>query len=463
MANDTRPTPTKDSGVVYIASTGNYYTTPEITYSKIIDLQDNIYAKGLAQKQLNLLFSDKYTIDVTDQNGNQDEELEIEINKMLDAKDVDLWSKIQMAKDAHFWWGCGLFNEVWDYVDNKYTLLKIRHLPEDSFGTQPDSSDGNIYSQILQGITLNKKGQIEFWQTQEESEPPVILKNVFMVKDPTTTKLAGVPVILPLIPILSMLKFVWDTQMQQANRTGAKILFIKVTDPQPANTLNGNVSDMEAAREILEHWGKNNAFPLRGNMEIIDPGIKDDSNNLEIIEALNQMLIDYISPINFITAANDSARLGGSDSQRMEMILRYIRSVHSWIENSFEQLVQKYLNVNGYEGYKIKINIPEPEIDTSEVDLKRADIGVKSKALKLNEVRMLLGHEPLEDDELAELEEYYKRNQPEPSAFGFKELTHQEDEHKPTTEEHKLTTDLEETAKELSDSVIYALRHEVEA
>jgi len=453
----TKAAPTKESGVVFIASTGNYFTAPEITADIIRDFQDNV--AGLAQKQNNLIFGDKYQLEILDKDGNQDEELELEMTRMCDATDVQLWSKIQIARDERFWYGPGLFNDVWEYVDNTYTLTKLRHLPSHSFDTAPLTNDGLIYSQLLQGILL-VNDEIEYWQLQDDTGTPVKVENVFMVKDPTSTELAGTPIITPIIPIISMLKFVWDTQMQQANRTGAKILFIKVTDPQPASTLNNNVGDMDAAKDILKNWGKNTAFPLRGNMEIIDPQIKDDSNNLEIIEALNQMLIDYVSPINLITAGNDSARLGGSDSQRMEMLLRWIKSEHSTYEDRFSELLQIYLDANGYVDYTVHLHIPTPEIDSSEIDLKRAEAGGKLQALTINEIRVLLGEEELSDEDLVVLKEYYESIQPA-SPFSFKEEFSKEPiDHDPNKEEIELDNSIKSDAEKLAEEVIYALRHE---
>lgn len=456
----TKPKATKESGVVYISSTGDYFIAPEITADSINDLKSNVYAKGIAQKQNNLIFGDKYSIEVLDKEGNQDEELELNITKMCDSVDVNLWAKIQIAREERFWSGCGLFNDVWEYVENTYILTKLRHLPSNSFGIVPEAGDGLIYSQILQGITLGGTGEIEYWQVQDDSGIPIKVDNVFMVKDPTSTELAGTPIIVPMVPMISMLKFTWDTQMQQANRTGAKILFIKVTDPQPASTLNGNVGDIDAAKEILKNWGKNTAFPLRGNMEIIDPQIKDDSNNLEIISALNQVLIDYISPINLISAADDSARLGGSDSQRMEMIHRWIKSEHSTMEERFSELIQIYLDANGYDEYTVNVHIPTPEIDSSDIDLRRAEAGGQLQALGINEIRVLLGEEELSDEGLAELKEYYESIQPA-SPFSFKEEFSKEPiDHEPTEEEVELDNSLKSDAEKLSEDVIYALRHE---
>jgi len=463
----TKAAATKQSGVVYLSSTGNFYSAPEITADKIKDFRDNVYARGLALKQKNLIFSGKYWLEVTDVDGNQDDDIELDMTNMCDSVDVQLGAKIAMGWMDHFWYGTGLFNPVWEYVDNIYTLTKLRHLPASSFDAAPVIGDGKIYSQILQGITIDNNGGIEYYQTSDDLGMPSKVENVFMVKDPTSAQLAGEPIILPLIPVISMLKFVWDTQMQQANRTGAKILFIKVTDPQDGSVHNGGVSDMEAAKDILKNWGKNTGFPLRGNMEIIDPQIKDDSNNLEIIEALNQMLIDFISPINFLTAANDSARLGGSDSQRMELIMRYIRSIHSWLEDAFSLQLQSYLDANGYDGYTVRVHLPVPEVDSSDIDLKRADSGVRAKVLKPNEVRKLLGEEPLTDEELTELEDYYKRNQPEVPQLSFSAKTYDAEPLDELPEnvdkdnvEHTIE-EIESAGTKLSKGLVAALKHEV--
>ena len=456
---------TKESGVIYLSSTGSYFESPEIDVDKIVDLHSNVYAKGVALKQNNLIFTDPYTIEVLDQDGNQDEDIELAMTKMCNAVDVKLWSKIQIADDEGFWYGCGLFNDVWEYVENVYTLTKLRHLPSSSFKDAPMSGNSEIYSQLLQGITLNTKGEIEYYQTKDDSGEPTKVENIFMVKDPISTELAGEATIIPITPIISMLRYTWDSQMKQVNRTGTKTLFLKVTDPLDASKQNNNVGDVEAAQEILQNWGRNTAFPLRGNMEIIDPQIKDDSNSLEIIEALNQMLIDYMSPITFMTAGNDSARLGGSDSQRLDLILKYIKSRHSAIEESFQPLLQKYLDANHYDGYTVILHIPKPEVDTSEIDIKRADLGIKGQALFPNEVRKLLGSEELTDERLAELEEYYKRVTPEPQQFSFKEEFSKEPldglpDNVDKNNVEDTIKDIESIGAKLSRGLVAAVQHE---
>lgn len=412
MAKDTSVTNTREEGDIYLASTGEYYVAPEITPQKIFDLNDNVYARGLMMKQRNMLFSDKFTLSVLDASGNQDEKLEAMMMQMCDAPDVALWARIQMAWVDEFRFGCSINNEVWDWVENTYTLIKLRHLPAHSFNAVPFDYEDSVYSQLLPGIVLGKDNEIEFWQTAGEYETPVQIKSATIYKNPTSEEIGGTSILLPLIPIINMLSYTWKTQMQQVNRVGAKLLFLKITDPKPASSLNDGVSDLEAGRLILKYWGKNNSYALRGNMELIDPKIKDDSNNLEVVEALNQMLIDYTTSIDLLTQGKDGARLGGSDTQRMLMVVRNIKSVYIGLEDWSSVILQKYLDVNGFDGYTVRVEIPKPEIDTSELDIKRAEEGRAGKVLKQNELRVLLGHEELTDEELEELAEFYASHAP---------------------------------------------------
>jgi len=434
MTKDTEVTRTREEGDVYLSSTGEYYVAPEITPQKILDLNDNVYARGLITKQRNMLFSDKFTLMVTDSGGKQDEKLELEMMRMCDTPDVALWAKIQMAWMDEFRFGCSINNEVWDWVGNVYTLMKLRHLPAYSFGAAPFDAMEAVYCQLLPGIILGKDDEIEFWQTSADYEAPIQIKSATIYKNPTSDEIGGTSILLPLIPIINMLSYTWKTQMQQVNRVGAKLLFLKITDPMPASGLNEGVSDLEAGRLILKYWGKNNSFPLRGNMELIDPKIKDDANNLEVIEALNQMLIDYTTSIDLLSQGNDGARLGGSDTQRMLMVLRNIKSIYIGLEDWSSAILQKYLDVNGFDGYTVRLKIPEPEIDTSELDILRAAEGRSGKVLGANELRKLLGQEELTDEELEEIADFWASHAPA-MPFGVQLPGEQKEEERKKKEE----------------------------
>ena len=450
--------PTQESGTVYVSSAGTYYDSPEITADTIRDFQDNIYGRGLAMKQRHLIFTDEFTFDVVDANGETDAELVQKVTTMCESQDVNLWPNMIRAYDSVFWWGIALFNDVWDWVDNEYVLLKLRHLPSYSFRSIAYSGTYEIYSELLRGITLNnEKTEVEYWQVQDSIGLTKKLENVFTVKDPVSDNLAGDSIVLPLIPVFNMLKFVWDTQMQQSNRTGAKILFIKVTDPQQASAMNGNVSDVEYANEIIQNWGKNTAYQLRGNMELIDPGIKDDSNNLDVINALHNLVIDYITPTSYITS-NSENRLGGSDKQREELILKYIQGVHSWLENAFESLLQKYLDANEYDGYRCYINIPKPSVDDTELVLNQTDLAAKYMAISKNEIRQRTGFDEATEEDLKAIEDEWKASQTTPLMFSNAQTLTDTRVTETPVEESQAEKDIKEASKKLAEDVILALR-----
>lgn len=203
------------------------------------------------------------------------------------------------------------------------------------------------------------------------------------------------------------------------------------------------------------------AYQLRDNMELIDPGIKDDSNNLEIIDALHKMIIDYVTPTSFI--AREGATIGGSEKQREEMMLRYIKGIHSWLESQFEMLLNCYLEYNEYKDYTVSIHIPSPSIDRSEIYLKQVDMGIKGKALFPNEIRKRLEADTLDEEDLKKLEDYYSRITPAPGGMmsameSATEITIKRET--PKKVEKSIEEELKEASDKLSDSVIEALELE---
>ena len=440
--------PEKEEGVVYVSSSGSYFTAPEIIADKLRDFQSNLYGKGLSRKQKNLIFTDKYSLEVLDNKGEPDDDLQKTLFQMCEDKNVRLWTNMQRSYEDIFWYGEAIFNPVWGYENNEYRLQKLRHLPAYTFRMAPDGTD-EIYSQILQGIIL-KNSEIEFHQVNNEGVTTEI-KNIFYVKDPTASGLGGESIILPLVPIFEMLKYTWNAQMQQVQRTGAKILFIKVTAPEKASPKNGNVGDVAYANLLLKKWGKDTAFQFRENMELINPGIKDDASNLEVIEALNRMVIDYVTPTSFIAREGG---IGGTERQREELLLKYISGIHTWLEDQFEMLLNRYLEYNEYVGYTLNLHIPSPSIDKSEIELKQAVEGFKAQALTVNEIRERLGAKGLEEEEINALIEHYKTIAPKPATFEM-QVTET-----PKKVEKSMENELEEAANQLAENVLKSLEKE---
>ncbi len=403
--------PAKEEGITWVSSLGTTYVAPEITADIINDMYDNIYVRGLITKRLNIVFQKEFVVETRDAKGKLDPELSLNMLRMCQAEGVDVWDNMKIATIEHFLFGLPIYNPVWgqdkDLANkNETRLLKLRHLPSYSFKTAP-SGVSDIYSQIMQGITVDDKGVIQYWQEPKPGKPPEQLTNVFSVRNPIDIGLAGDPIIVPLVPIIGMIQFLWNTVMVQANRIGSKILFIKINNPQKANTLNNNVGDVEYANSIIANWQSGVGYILRSNFEIVEFNQKDDSNSLETLRVLKALIHDYVSPASLL-GNEESARLGGSDKSAQELLDNYIIGIHNWLAKGFKHpILTNYLLFNKYEGYTAEFVIPSPMHDTREMDMKRAQTGFMTQSAHPNESRGLLGLPPADDAFLKDLKTYY--------------------------------------------------------
>ena len=426
MAEETKKlSTTKMEGTVYLSSYGTVYHKAKIDADRLKKYSKNVYGAGVANKHRHLIFNEKYSIEVTDKTGKPDEDLSLHLTQMMDSKEVRLWPKMQTAWNDVFWFGMAFFNPVWEYVGNEYYLTKLRRLPPESFATPPYGRSV-IYSEILQGVTLDPvTGDPEYYQTLESLGVQVPqnwsgkllqdkLSNIFTVSDPSSGELAGSPIVLPIAPVISMLDFSWQAQLQKVNRIGAPLLFMEIDDPSE--------DDIAYGTKFLANWGKNSGMQIRPNMKLIIPDLKDNSSAIDTINALSKMVVDYFTPASLI--AKDGTLIGGSSASEQELLLSYIRGTHSWITESFEQLLQTYLEGNAYQGYTARIYIPSPSIDKSEIWMKQAlALGQLVKdgvtVADENEFRNLLEMEEKSPKEIAYLREVYERYRPvqETSAF----------------------------------------------
>lgn len=198
-------------------------------------------------------------------------------------------------------------------------------------------------------------------------------------------------------------------------------------------------------------------------MEIIDPHIKDDSNNLDIINALHSTLIDFISPSSLIVGKG--GLVGSSDKHREQVRSNYIEGIHTWLESTFETIPQQYLDSNGYEGYTARIHLLAPGIDKSDLKAKQADSLSKTQSGFKNEMRVLLGQSELDEEGLKRLKEELDMFGPPAGGGGMFEESTQFNAFNTNPKtvkqvEKTLEEKLEDIADELSKDVIKAISNE---
>jgi hypothetical protein len=445
----------QEEGEVYVAATGSYYSKPQIDARKIKDIIRNNYLADQVFKLQSQTFTEKYRVEVRDRNGEVVPEMEDKMLAMLEAPGVQLWTRMQQAWVDIWEWGCFLANPVWEMNGPERILAKLRRLPPESFNHSPNSVE-TVYSEILPGIYLNDQGEMEFWQsTSDTSLEMVRLTNVFMATDPMSTELAGTSKIIPLVPLVTMLDFCWQAQMQKVNRVGSPTLFIKVTNP----VKNASRDDVAYANTILKNWGKGTAYQLRDNMEVVELNLADNEAALNTIEALKARIKDFFSPSALMK--KEGATIGGNAASEKAEVDTWKEGQQQMIESQFNPLAQEYLDSNGYEGFTVALHIGSQNVSVGDLEAKQAQIGYVTKSLTINEIRQKLAVPELSDDDLARLmDDYAKLNPPAPAtpaapsglpyAFGPKE-------HVPTPEERALEAELQKIYDDASKQVMAAL------
>jgi|GEM_PF-4981640 len=416
---------TDESGVTYVANIYGYggFSTSDVTAEKLYKLRGNLHGRSPIDKLVNEVFPEEPTIEAVDRDENPATDLERELRAMLFAEDVDVPTRMRQTFIDRCWFGASILNWVWAVEGNRVVLKALTWLQPWSFGTLP-SGCSTVWSPILQGIVKGAdKKTIEFHQMQDGARLPTKLdeRSILMVLDPTDGELAGDPLLRPVVPHLEMLSFCYNATMQLVNRWAVPPLFIKIMKPQPASPLNGNVGDVDYANMVLKHWGKDNAYPIRDNMELITFDGKEGSINVvDIIKLLIKVVEDYTNPSNQL--AKSGTLIGGSSEPEADLTRTYIRGHHRWIEAGYNRIIRYYLDANGYteKGYTARFRIPERASDRSRIQLEQAREMREAKNIMPNEHRMLCGAtDALSDSDLAEANAYWTANAPAATPFTF--------------------------------------------
>jgi len=409
-------------GTTYVTNTGFVFDDETITADHLFNYKTkNIYGRGIQRKMRTMLFNSKerYTVEMIN-NGVTDEEQSKILQGMCDAPMVNLWLRLQQTFDDVFWFGLAPFNPVLEWIGNAFTLMELRHLPPHTF-KQTGQWEGKLKAQghFLKGIGLvdigGGKEELQFYQVEAGTSKIARIANIFSVKEPDCEMVAGDPIVFPVCPVLEMLKFSWNTRMQQVNRTGAPLMIAEL----PAGA---DENDLTATKKMLRNWSKDTTFIPPEGVKVTVIDIRDNTTVEEAIRMLAGMIIDYISPASMLNSGDQSNRLGGSDNAQQEMINQFIAGQLAWISNVWENfLTENYLIPNGYDPllWKIVITIPSPSIDKSEVRLAQAQVGANYKVIHPNEVREMLDLPDADDKTLGEIKAAWDVVKPvEANPFG---------------------------------------------
>lgn len=401
----------KVQGVVFLSQAGHAFTSPPISVGKIKELMTNPYIVSKLEKRALTFFPDRLLIEALDPQHNVNEEITHRLQHMCEAEDIRLNEKILQADSDSYAYGMAFYNPVWVRKGGEIFIQQLRHLPAWSFDTTPiDAGISNIWSELLEGVIINEKtGQPEYWQrinnnTLETEQ----ISNILTIKNPKDEGLAGNSKLIPLVQIIEMIKFCWNTDMQAIHRAGSPIFFLKITNPRSEDDPStGGVSDVDYGNMIISGWSKDKQYQLRENMEIVSLPISSEIDVLRTHDVLKSVIDDYFSISNMIS--KNGTLIGGSAIPEFKLLNQAIRGVHNWILAPFENLLNKYFILNGFpDGWTVRLTIPVWEEDKTEKKIKAAETGIRGRCVDLDDLRKLLDLEPADEEKKRSIEEFWE-------------------------------------------------------
>lgn len=409
---------TRESGIVYVYDGGLvHWSDPKLNVNTIKKMMRNPYMHRPVTQLMNLLFPHADpVITVMDDTDHEDDEVAKKLRRMFRTPECNLKTLAKRCWLSWFYWGPFVYNIVYDSVPDEdgWKMIKaFRHLPSETFSNYclgiPGKENLQIVcrSELLPGISRYSDGNIYYCQTNYLGTVDV-LQNVSHVAPPNDLSgdPAGMPLCYVALSLIEMLNFCWACQRQRVSRVGAPSIFIVVEDPQErvdAST-GSKINDLDYAQDVLKNWGKNNMFPLLGNMKPVPIPANESDSAMETISQLAKLINDQWSPLGLITTEG-SSKIGGGDAAGLDLLRSFRSGFLDPVAELFVSVAEEWLRYNGYVGYTVSIKFPEFDPKNGELDLRRAQEGRAARVISKNEHRALLGLESVTEEDLDDFKE----------------------------------------------------------
>lgn len=407
-----------ESGIAYVYDNGMVqWSDPKLNINTIKKMMRNPYLHRPVTQLMNLLFphADPVII-VKDDKGVEDEDVGKKLGQMYRSPDCNVKKLAKRCWLSWFYWGPFVYNIVYEQdtdADGWRMIKAIRHLPSETFTMYslglPGKEGLQIInrSELLPGISRYSDGKIYYSQTNYLGTTE-ILKNVSHISPPDD--LSGDPSGMPLcyvaLSLIEMLNFCWACQRQRVSRVGSPSIFIIVEDPQERvdATTGQKINDLEYAQDVLKNWGRNNLFPLLGNMKAVPIPASESDSAMETINALAKLINDQWSPLGLI-ATDGASKIGGGDQAGLDLLRSFRSGFLDPVAELFVSIAEEWLYFNGFKNYSVYIHFPEFDPKNGDLDLRRAQEGRAAKDISRNEHRALLGLENKSEKDLDDMNE----------------------------------------------------------
>ena len=470
--NPHTPGVTQASGFTFVSSVVEPYHVGDIDAKTIYELTNNLYVAGPVTQTANLVIAGGASIEVYDDNGDPVESVSRELNAMFSKPGCSLAEVARSSMFDVLNWGISLYNWVWERKNSKLVCSALTRIHPFNMAEPPAFGNTNVtYGRLLRGIVYDRKERRTRYFHRSDTGAPFEIpeSDLLVVRDNSADYPDGKSTVYPIAPIVEFINYAWNTLGQQMYRTGAPIIFIKITDAKPERYQDGVriPSDVEYAQEVAANWGKDTTFPLRDNFEIIQVSVNEGSLAVKSIDFAQQTIRDYLNPNGMI--GKDGSLISGNSDASLRLLNNSIKGWIQLLETALSAIPNYYLQYNGYpSSYTAKVTIEHSVVEDWSRKLQTAQIGFNTKTMTVNEVRELLGREGLSDEELSKIsEEWANVTPPANQPFNpFEALAHSDHPSRGNRAKHEAMYDnsrseIDRATDELMRSLRAALREEM--
>jgi hypothetical protein len=384
------------------------WVAPKIDTALIEKYVDNALLAEPVNNLKNLIFRGEAQVTVYDPDSNTDDDLSNQAKAIYQR--CDLYAAHQMAFTDREYGGCSVFSPALDIVDGMIAPVEFRNLPWNSFRDLPYGFI-DTYNDVMPGIVWDKTAnKVRVFQKESDTAVATEIQNFVIIRDPTYPKPAGKPDCLPVVPLITNYNYGQKAWQQKMNRVAAPSIF-----PYVEKLTAANKPYMEA---IAQKWGKDTCFLMEGTMDFKDPKIRESATAEGFLAWHKKWIDSYFNPSTFLQKEGNT--IGASDSGAMELIYNYIDATLTWIENQITAAtLQKWLDDNGFDGYRAEIRHPRPSVKKDAQILAEVAELARNGAITANEMRQALPNTDLGEltpEVEAQLQAQVRARQPSP--FG---------------------------------------------
>ena len=318
------------------------FLDPSIADKDIVRISVNPLIFGTVNTVTNMIFSEKFIINIVDMNKDIDEEKTELIRSNF--KKIGLAQKTRVATNDSLLFGNGIDEFAWDQdPDTKYIMFSAmsRRPPENFAKKKENPASSSLRWKGIYYTEDGGKGFDEAVKTDKGTEV-ITLDPEQIMCIPSITEIApdGPGFLEYLAPILQGAKYAW-----------VKIFDVMDTQITPEDIITADTpDDVTIAKNYVEHHTSNDIVPRPESVKVEHTDYPNKKDVIEFFKFFQQYLLWVVLPTAALNYDGSNALLDSSSGKsKTDLLFSFIDTLRANIATELEKKVDLWIRLNGFE------------------------------------------------------------------------------------------------------------------